>query len=360
MKPSTVEADQARLEAVFDASADAMVAVSRDTKVRLLNQAAARTFGTSREHALGRPFIEIARDYELDALIRRTVMGGIGEAIVLTFGGNRIPLRAAAMTIPGGGDWSVLLMLTDLTEVQRVDSMRRDFVGNVSHELRTPLAAIRALVETIESGAVDPGEETDEFLGRIHQQVDRLTALVNELLDLSRIESGAVELHPEEIDLAALVTEVTSLLQPRLEARGVTVHAEPPPGLQVEADPPSIQRAVSNLLDNACKFSPDGGSIDVTLADEGELVALSVRDHGPGIPRQELPRVFERFYKGDASRSAAGVGLGLAIVKHIVRIHSGTVEAQSVPGEGATFTLRLPKQFVGARAESPARIRRAG
>lgn len=355
----TVAADQARLEAVFDASTDATVAMSRDTTVRLLNQAASQMFAAEPHHALGRPFIETARDYELDGLVRRVAAGdGPGETLVITFGPARQPLRAAAVPITGGGDWAVLLMLTDLTEVQRVDHMRRDFIGNVSHELRTPLAAIRALVETIETGAAAPGAETEAFLGRIHRQVDRLTALVNELLDLSRIESGAVDLHPEEIDLARLAAEAASLLQTRLEARRVQLSLPPTPGPVVEADRPSLLRVLTNLLDNAAKFSPEEGEVSVTLRAEDGLVAVAVRDHGRGISPQALPRVFERFYKGDASRAEEGVGLGLAIVKHIVRSHGGTVDVQSAPGEGATFTVRLPRTFSGATPEQHARVSR--
>ena len=157
----------------------------------------------------------------------------------------------------------MLLMLTDLTEVQRVDQVRRDFLGNVSHELRTPLAAVSALVETLEAGAVEGKEDTEAFLRRIRQQIDRLTALVNELLDLSRIESGAIELRPEPVDLAALVAEAASLLRPRAEADRITIAGPEQPGMVVEGDRSSLLRAISNLLDNAIKYSPSGGSVTV-------------------------------------------------------------------------------------------------
>lgn len=345
----SVAAEQARLEAVFDASADAMVALSGDTRVRFLNTAAVELFGASMASAMGRPLIETARDYELDALVRRVAANPAqGETEVVTFGPGRTPLRAAALPIREGGDWAVLLMLTDLTDVQRVDQVRRDFVSNVSHELRTPLASIRALVETLEEG-VDAGDEP-EFLGRIRQQVERLTTLVNELLDLSRIESGAITLQPEMVHLGELVAEAASLLRARAEPLGVTIVDD---GCEqmVEADRALLLRVVSNLLDNAIKFSPPGGAVRVSAADEGPLVALSVKDDGPGIDEQNLGRVFERFYKGDTSRAEPGVGLGLAIVKHLVRAHGGTATVTSRPGAGATFTVRVPRQFVGRRRE---------
>ena len=343
----SVAAEHARLEAVFDASSDGMVALSADTTVRFLNPAAVQVFEKPMSESVGRSFIETARDYELDALVRRVIADRThGETSVVTFGPRRMPLRAAALPISDGGDWAVLLTLTDLTEVQRVDQVRRDFLSNVSHELRTPLAAIRALVETLDDGVDE--EDAPEFLGRIHQQVERLTSLVNELLDLSRIESGAINLDPEPVEVAALVAEAASLLRTRTEPLGVAVVFEGAP-LTVEADRPSLLRVVSNLLDNAAKWSPQGGTIHVGCEDEGELVAIQVRDEGPGIPEQDLPRVFERFYKGEASRATSGVGLGLAIVKHLVRAHGGTATVESRPGEGASFTVRLPRMFVGRR-----------
>lgn len=344
-------AEHARLEAVFDASTDPMIALAADTSVRFLNPAAEILLDSSQEEAIGRPFIETARDYELDAVVRRVInQKSRGETRVVTFGPQRALLRALAVPIHGGGDWAVLLVLNDLTEVQRVDQMRRDFLSNVSHELRTPLASIRALVETLEDGGVDGPDDEAEFLRRIRQQVDRLTSLVNELLDLSRIESGAIELHPEPVDLAELVIEAASLLRTRCEADSIHIQAPEPAGITVEADRPSLLRVMSNLLDNAIKYSPPAGVIRVDVRDEGELVAVAVMDEGPGIRAQDLPRVFERFYKGDPSRAGAGVGLGLAIVKHVVRAHGGTVEAASLPGDGATFIVRLPHAFVGAGA----------
>ena len=345
----SVAAEHARLEAVFDASTDGMVALSRDTSVRFLNPAAVQLFEVSMSQAIGRPLIETARDYELDALVRRAIVNARAETSVITFGPKRTPLRAGAVPIPEGGDWAVLLMLTDLTEVERINQIRRDFLSNVSHELRTPLASIRALVETLQDGGVDEPEETAEFVRRIHQQVERITALVNELLDLSRIESGAVQLTPEAIDLAQLMKESAALLQTRTDAREVRISTPPAGQAAVEADRSSLLRVAGNLLDNAIKYSPQGGTIHVDISDEGQLVALSVRDEGPGIPESDVPRVFERFYKGEASRSNPGTGLGLAIVKHIVRSHGGTVSAANAAEGGAVFIVRLPKTFVGSR-----------
>lgn len=342
----SVAFEHARLEAVFDASSDPMAALSADTSVRFLNPAATALFQMPMADAIGRRLIEVARDYELEALVRRAAEEGRGQTAIISFGTARVPLRAAALPIREGGDWAVLLILTDLTEVQRLDQVRRDFVSNVSHELRTPLASIRALVETLADG-VEPGE-APEFYTRILRQVDRLTVLVNELLDLSRIESGAIQLKPEPVQVGQLLAEAAGLLQTRAEAGHVTIIVEGTE-LEVEADRAALLRVATNLLDNAVKWSPPGGRVWVTAQDEGDLVAITVRDEGPGIPEQDQPRVFERFFKSDASRANAGVGLGLAIVKHLVRAHSGTATVASRPGQGAAFTVRLPKRFIGRR-----------
>lgn len=346
----SVEGERARLDAVFNASTNGLVALSRDRTVQYLNTTALSMLNCDRHAAIGRPFIECAFDYELDALVQQAIDQDATRSAIITFGRTRIPLRAVAVPIRGGGEWAVLLIMTDLTEVQRVDQIRRDFLSNVSHELRTPLAAIRAMVETLELDGAATKDETSEFLRRIHRQVDRLTALVTELLDLSRIESGAITLEPEPVDVPALVAEAVALFQQQVEAADVSVVVPEGPGPIVDADRGALLRIMSNLLDNALKFGPPGSTITIRAADEDGLVVISVSDQGPGIPSQDLPRVFERFYKGEPSRTGEGVGLGLAIVKHLARAHGGTVEVASEPGKGATFTVKLPRSFVGARA----------
>jgi two-component system phosphate regulon sensor histidine kinase PhoR len=347
-------AEHARLEAVFDAAADGLIALASDTTVRYLNPAASALLRVGDGDALRRPFIESARDYELDELARRTAESQSMQTRVVTFGPDRMPLRAVGVPIEAGGDWAVLLVLNDLTEVQRVDQVRRDFLSNVSHELRTPLASVRAMVETI--GELEEGLDhgSSEFVRRSLLQIDRLGLLVDELLDLSRIESGAIELHPEAVDVVAAVAEAADSVRAQVTARAVELTL-PSERLQVECDKRSLVRIASNLLDNAVKYSPEGATVTVEARSEGELVAISVRDQGPGIAPEDLPRVFERFYKADASRSNDGVGLGLAIVKHLVRAHRGTVVAETQPTGGSTFTVRLPRKFLGVASTRPSR-----
>jgi two-component system phosphate regulon sensor histidine kinase PhoR len=347
-------AEHARLEAVFDAAADGLIALAGDTSVRYLNPAAAALLRVDGADVLRRPFIESARDYELDELARRTAQSQSMQTRMVTFGPDRLPLRAVGVPIEAGGDWAVLLVLNDLTEVQRLDQVRRDFVSNVSHELRTPLASVRAMVETIGELSDNEDQSTTEFVQRSLRQIDRLAVLVDELLDLSRIESGAIELHPEEVDLAAAVAEAVDSIGAQVVSRSIQLDL-PAERLHVECDRKSVVRIVANLLDNAVKYSPEGATVIVDTRSEGELVAIAVTDHGPGIAPEDLPRVFERFYKADASRSNEGVGLGLAIVKHLVRAHRGTVVAECEPGGGTTFTVRLPRKFLGVASERQGR-----
>jgi two-component system phosphate regulon sensor histidine kinase PhoR len=193
-----------------------------------------------------------------------------------------------------------------------------------------------------------------EFVRRSLAQLDRLAGLVDELLDLSRIESGAIDLHPEEVDLMGIVNEAADSIRGAHRDRAIQL-VLPTETVMIECDKKSVARIASNLLDNAIKYSSDGTTVTVVARDEGEVVSLAVHDQGAGIAPEDLPRVFERFYKADASRSNAGVGLGLAIVKHLVRAHRGTVVADSGESGGTTFTVRLPRKFLGVASERPRR-----
>ena len=342
-----IAAEHARLEAALAAAADGIMALDAETNVQYANPAALALLDMDEAEVVDRALIESVRDYELDALVREAVAAqDTPPPRVVPFGPDRAPLRALAVPVAEGGSWAVLLILVDLSPVQRVDHVRRDFISNVSHELRTPIAAIGALVETLELGDLEADEHA-AFLSRIRQQVDRMALLTNELLDLSRIESGAIHLEPEQVDLSSAVAEAQAGLAPRLEACDVRIDGptgETPP---VEADRTATVRIVTNLLDNALKFSPDGSTITVAVRDEDALVAVEVCDDGPGIAAQDLDRVFERFYKAEHSRADSGAGLGLAIVKHLVQAHGGTVAARNEDGRGAAMTVRLPKRFVG-------------
>jgi two-component system phosphate regulon sensor histidine kinase PhoR len=249
-----------------------------------------------------------------------------------------------------------LLVLQDITELRRLERVRRDFVANIGHELRTPLTSIKLLVETVRGAMHDDTQVAEDFLGQMEAELDRLTQLVRELLELSRIESGQVELHRTIVDAPQLLEEVAGRLRAQAVRAGVKLTVETGDSLPpIYADGERIEQVLVNLVHNAIKFTNPGGS--VTLGAEGDSsdgeVRISVRDTGVGIPPDDLPRIFERFYKVDKARagsrdrrdglgSEGGTGLGLAIAKHVVQAHGGRIWAESVYGQGSTFCFTLP------------------
>jgi two-component system phosphate regulon sensor histidine kinase PhoR len=342
---ATLRQQRAQLEALLNASSDATVAVDGAGLIVYLNDAAASLFSANATAVLGRPFIEAVRDHDLNELLVAAAVGGERSVRVVSYGAQQRWLQATAVPIAHGDAWAALAVFHDLTEVRRLDSVRRDFISNVSHELRTPLAGIRAAAETLQEGAIDDRPAAIEFVGHIQREMDRLTQLVEELLELSRIESGAAPMTFTQVDLAELARGVASRFKRQAERAGITLRAETADtSLIAIGDSERLERAAGNLVANAIKFTDSGGSIIVRAARDGDDVALSVADTGIGIELDQQARVFERFFKADKGRGAGGTGLGLAIVKHIVLAHGGTVAVESRPGRGATFTMRLPRR----------------
>lgn len=345
-----LEADHRRLELVLDQMADGLVIADPDGHVVRVNPAAARLLQVRPEEAAGRSLVAVLKDHELAGFIRDFLDGkpGAERPPVFEVGppGQRrtVQVKVSRTGDDGGSDGHLVILLQDITEIRQTEQVRRDFVANVSHELRTPVAALKALVETLEAGAVEDPEHAKEFIGRLHVEVDGLALLVEELFELARVESGRPGLNRRPVDLAAVVRQAVERLRPLADRQGLSLllrlPAELPP---VEADPDRLEQVVLNLVHNAVKFTPPGGRITVTVERRGEEAAVSVRDTGAGIPPELLPRVFERFFKADRARSTKGAGLGLAIAKHIVQAHGGRIWAESAgEGRGSTFTFTLP------------------
>lgn len=337
--------EREQLEAMLNASSDATVAVDADGSVVYVNGAARHLFPPTGERPLGRAFIEVVRDHDLNDLVIAAARRGERSVRVVAYGEAQRWLQATAVPIEGAGLWAALAIFHDLTEVRRMEGMRRDFISNVSHELRTPLAGIRAAAETLQEGALEDTEAAQEFLGHIQRETDRMTQLVEELLELSRIESGAAPMHFAQLDAAELVAGSVRRFAGQAERAGVRLKATTPDGsVHLIGDAERLDRALSNLVANALKFTPSGGQIDVSTRVVDAEVEITVRDSGIGIEPDEQTRVFERFYKADRGRGGGGIGLGLAIVKHIALAHEGTVAVESRPGYGSTFTMRLPRR----------------
>ncbi len=345
----SIEQQRAQLAAVLANIPDGVVMLDDEGTIMLMNSAAKRLLHVSGKTVDGHTLIEITRDHELSDLglsairlhapTRPTLIEhGSGEA--------RRSIQAVGAPLPSEASPSAaaLVVLQDVTELRRTEMMRRDFVANVSHELRTPVASVKAMVETLEEGALaDPGAARD-FLARIHVEVDDLTRLIEELLELSRIESGRVQLSREPHDLRNTVRSALQRLQAPAERQGVTLtqsdHAQPAIAL---IDDERIQQVLMNLIHNAIKVTEPGGTVNVSIMATENRVQVIIRDNGIGIDRQDLGRLFERFYKVDKSRSSGGTGLGLAIAKHLTQAHGGRIWAESAGrGQGATFTVELP------------------
>jgi two-component system phosphate regulon sensor histidine kinase PhoR len=345
-----VEAERERLATVVSHMADGVIITGRDGNIQLANPAAAQLLRLP-SVPKGRSLVAAAQDHELAAMVRAVLAGDIGaeQPQLITFGpiGQLRAIQAVASRLPNGedGDARVLLILQDVTELRRTEVMRRELVANISHELRTPVAALKAVVETLEEGALEDPAVARDFLGRMHVEVDELAQVIQELLELSRIESGQVALRLQLVDLGPVVVAAAERLRPQAERQGVALVVQiPSDRFMVKAEPERIQQVVINLVHNAIKFTPCGGQITVGLEARDAEVAVVVADTGEGIASVALARLFERFYKADRARTGGGTGLGLAIAKHLIQAHGGHIWAESAGvGQGATFTFTLPR-----------------
>jgi two-component system phosphate regulon sensor histidine kinase PhoR len=286
--------------------------------------------------------VVVARDSDLNGLIADSFETRAIKSATVNYDRTGRILDAVAQSVDRRGERLGIIVLRDVTELKRLESVRKEFVANVSHELRTPLASIRALVETLEAGAIDDPAVSGDFLRSVVDEVSRLTSLVDELLDLARLESGRIVLKLEQLEPATMVSTGVERLRQQVERAQLSLTYELPDDLPlVIADRGRVEQALLNLVHNAIKFTRPGGSIHVSAEAEELFVAVTVADTGVGIEQDELPRVFERFYKSDKARRSEGTGLGLAITKHIVQAHGGSIWVSSHPGQGATFTFTL-------------------
>jgi two-component system, OmpR family, phosphate regulon sensor histidine kinase PhoR len=339
-----IEQDRAEISALFAHMADSVLVLDESERVVLCNPAANRMLKTP---ALGRGLAELTRDADLVNLARSVTDGTTHTTLIELFAGDgsteRRWLQAIATRLP---EERRLLVLQDVSDLRRAEVARRDFVANVSHELRTPVAALKALVETLEQGAIDDPVEGPRFLHRMHIEVDGLAQLVAELLDLARAEAGRLDLNlapcrADELVREAAARAAASAHQAQLQ---LAVSLPDQDELWICADPRRMGQVLSNLLANATKFTLPDGRIEAGAGRRGDSIELWVSDTGVGIDPEHLGRVFERFFKTDPSRAAGtGTGLGLAIAKHLVLAQGGHIWAESAGhGRGSTFRVSLP------------------
>lgn len=344
---------QAERDAVLAGMVEGVVAVDLDDRLLAANPAAERFLGFDSARCLGFPIQGVARNPELNRMLEevRSQGGSVRGEVVLREGEERVlEVTATPLRDRQGYLMGTLIVLHDITQIRKLERVRRDFVANVSHELKTPVSTIRGAVETLLSGAADDPEARQRFLAMIDRSTARLSAIIEDLLSLARLEEtgeGGVPLKLQPI--LPCLKEALLDTAPLADAGQVEVRLSCPENLAAPINPPLLVQAVVNLLDNAIRHSPPGQTVDVEAEAVGHDVEIRVRDRGPGIEERHLPRLFERFYRVDAARSRkeGGTGLGLSIVKHVAQVHRGRVGAESVLGQGSTFTIRIPSRSEG-------------
>jgi len=338
----TISRDRARLAAVLDNMADGVIMTDGQGNITMANSAAKALFGIRDD--VTRTLIEAVRDHEMDDLLKQCL--NTSEAQIAQYESKtaRRYIRVIAVPVIHEELRGTLLLVQDLTDLRTLQTTRRELIGNISHEFRTPLAGIKAMVETLRGQAIDDRATADDFLLRIDGEVDRLTQIVAELTELSRIETGKAELSLEAVNLNLLLEDVVNQLGPQIERQELTAELKLADNLPlVDADQLRLRQAIVNIVHNAIKFTPPGGEILLATRLEDRSVIVDISDTGPGISRDDLPHIFERFYKADRARSdKGGTGMGLAISKHIVEAHGGRISVRSTEGRGSTFSLSIP------------------
>lgn len=343
-KVSTLDEQRGRLATVLDLMADGVLITDDEARVQLINPAAAELLEVREEDSLGHSFAQVVRYHQLIEVWQRCQESGEEQTETVEIGQQDLFLQIIVTPLGAGREGS-LVILQNLTPLRRLQVVRRDFISNISHELRTPLASLKALVETLRDVALDDPSAAQHFLDSAEREVDSLTQIVQELLELSRIESGKAPLRLEATPVSDVVAPAVERLSAQAERSGVSMEVDIPGTLPpVLADAGRVQQVVTNLVHNAIKFTPAPGTIRVSaeLDSETDMVVVTVRDTGVGIPEVDLQRIFERFYKADRARSGGGTGLGLAIARHLVEVHGGRIWVKSREGKGSTFRFSLP------------------
>ncbi len=336
------EADRSRLATVLDQLTDGVLIADSNGQVQFANPAARRIFESP--DPLGRTVTEVVRNHQLVEAWHRCQKTNELQSETI-----EIPSRhqfLQLIVIPDLHASGSLLLVQDFTRIQRLETVRRDFISNISHELRTPLASLKALTETLQNGALSDPEVAPRFLDRMVTEVDALTQMAQELVDLSRIESGQVKLELQPILPNELLQSAAERMKMQAERAGLKLRVvcrEDLPGLRV--DQSRLEQVLVNLIHNAVKFTHPGGEVTLLAEPTDDAVQFAVKDSGIGIPADDVPRIFERFYRVDKSRTGSGTGLGLSIARHIIEAHGGKIWAESVEGQGSTFFFTIPRSL---------------
>jgi two-component system phosphate regulon sensor histidine kinase PhoR len=344
-----VEEDRQQLRTILSGMVEGVVALDAEQRILFANERAAHLLDFPDQSVVGRKLWEVVRQRPFQEIVQRAQDSNEPSRAELDWNGATVKSLAVHVArIASPKARGSVLVLHDTTELRRLERLRQEFVANVSHELKTPLSVIKACNDTLAMGAVDDIENRGGFLEQIDESANRLDALILDLLSLARIESGAEAFDFQPVPLEPVIAECLERHRARAESKNITLEELPGDSatdLAAWADEEAVQHALENLIDNALKYTPDGGCIRVRWFADGDHVCLEVEDTGIGIPERDLPHIFERFYRVDKARSRelGGTGLGLSIVKHLVQAMQGTVRASSEVGRGTTFHIRLPR-----------------
>lgn len=339
---SAISKERAMLSAVLGQMTDGVMIADNTGRVQLLNKAAEKLFKIREDEALNRSVVEVIRHHRLVELWEET-RSGPAKTISMEMGSQHKYLQVVGIPLGEELPGRSMLLFQDLTQTHRLETIRRDFVSNISHELRTPMAGLKAISETLLDGALEDPVVSRNFVLRMDSEVDNLTQMVNELLELSRIESGRSNFDFQHIEPCRLIQKPVDRMTLQAERVGLILSYDCPSDLPlVIADPERISQVFINLIHNAIKFTPNGGRIQVSAFQNEQMVVFKVSDNGVGIAQKDITRIFERFYKADRARSGGGTGLGLSICRHIVEAHGGKIWAESVEDSGSDFFFTIP------------------
>jgi two-component system, OmpR family, phosphate regulon sensor histidine kinase PhoR len=346
-KIEEVTTNKLRLEAVLWSMFEGVVVIDRSGDIILINKALKELLKIE-ENPSGKSTIEVIRNADIQDIVESVLMqpsGVLSREIAISTPVEKNLMVHATPVIRDGENEAAVLVFHDISELRRLEEIRKDFVANVSHELRTPASNIQGYAETLLQGAINDKENAKEFLGIIHSDAQRLSTLINDLLDLSRIESGKMVLDLEPNNLKEIVVDACSKIQRKIQEKAINFDVDIPENAQaVYCDKERIAQAVLNLAENAVKYTPEKGTIRIEASKGNNFIKVDVIDSGIGIPEEHIPRIFERFYRVDKARSRelGGTGLGLSIVKHIVQSHAGEVWVHSTPFKGSIFSFTIP------------------
>lgn len=347
-----IQQNETQLYSVLDNMTSGVVMIDPAGRMMLLNRRAEEVLGFEHREMVGRPYSEAKQQYELSQIIQQGLekQEAVHEEITFYFPEERLlELNLVPVYQSDDSFGGLLLVLHDVSAIRRLERMRSEFVANVSHELKTPITAIKGFAETLLGGAVDDPVMSKQFMQIIYDESERLNRLIGDILELSKIESRRVPLQFSPIDLASFMERSMTILESEAARKSITMTLDNAPGIYLEADEDRLRQVVANLLQNGISYTPEGGKVSVRTSlvqgDGGsEMVQIRIVDTGIGIPRKDLPRIFERFYRVDKARSrvSGGTGLGLSIVKHLVELHHGSITVDSTVGVGTAFTIELP------------------